>query len=98
LVKKLLASVLDQNLALLPAWTANEDRTAISRTWKFKSFWEAFGFMTRVALAAEKADHHPDWCNSYGVVVIRLSTHDAGGLSRKDIALAQQIDALAATY
>lgn len=54
--------------------------------------------MTRVALAAEKADHHPDWSNSYGVVVIRLSTHDAGGLSRKDIALAQQIDALAATY
>jgi 4a-hydroxytetrahydrobiopterin dehydratase len=61
---------------------------------KFKTFSEAFAFMTRVALAAERAGHHPDWSNSYNTVTIRLSTHDAGGLSDKDIALAEAIDKL----
>ena len=67
---------------------------AISRVFKFKDFSEAFAFMARVALAAEKAGHHPDWSNSYNKVTISLSTHDAGGLSDKDIALARAIDRL----
>nr|WP_295888226.1 4a-hydroxytetrahydrobiopterin dehydratase [uncultured Devosia sp.] len=66
----------------------------ISRVFKFKDFSEAFAFMARVALAAEKAGHHPDWSNSYNKVTIGLSTHDAGGLSDKDIALARAIDRL----
>ena len=94
MVEKLSAAILEASLASLTAWTLNDDRTTISRTFKFKTFSEAFGFMTRVALAAEKAGHHPDWSNSYGVVVIELTTHDAGGLSQKDIDLAQRIDSL----
>ncbi|MDB5615052.1 MAG: 4a-hydroxytetrahydrobiopterin dehydratase [Devosia sp.] len=77
-------------------WTHDQAADAISRVFKFKSFSEAFGFMTRVALEAEKADHHPDWSNSYDSVTISLSTHDAGGLSEKDISLAQAIDKLLA--
>ena len=67
---------------------------AIDHVFKFKDFSEAFAFMSRVALAAEKAGHHPDWSNSYNSVSIRLSTHDAGGLSARDIALAKAIDKL----
>ena len=78
----------------LDGWVHDQAADAISRVFKFKSFSDAFGFMTRVALEAEKADHHPDWSNSYNTVTIRLSTHDAGGLSQKDIALAQAIDKL----
>ena len=78
----------------LDDWAHDQAADAISRVFKFKSFSEAFGFMTRVALEAQKADHHPDWSNSYDTVTIRLSTHDAGGLSQKDIALAQAIDKL----
>jgi 4a-hydroxytetrahydrobiopterin dehydratase len=76
----------------LNGWVLEDEEGAISRTFKFKNFSEAFGFMTRVALAAEKADHHPDWSNSYDKVTIRLSTHDAGGVSQKDIDLARAID------
>jgi 4a-hydroxytetrahydrobiopterin dehydratase len=78
----------------LEGWIYDEDASAIARVFKFKNFSEAFGFMTRVALAAEKAGHHPDWSNSYNSVTISLSTHDAGGLSHKDIALARAIDEL----
>lgn len=79
-------------LAELGEW--HYDADAISRTLRFGNFSEAFAFMTRVALAAEKAGHHPDWSNVYNRVTITLTTHDAGGLTDKDIALAKSIDAL----
>jgi 4a-hydroxytetrahydrobiopterin dehydratase len=76
-------------------WTLAPDGRSIRRTFKFADFREAFGFMTQVALAAEKADHHPDWSNVYNRVEIILTTHDAGGLTARDFALAQEIDAAA---
>ena len=79
--------------AELPDWTFSQDR--IARSFRFADFAEAFAFMTRVALAAEKADHHPDWSNSWNRVDIALSTHSAGGLTALDIALARTIDASA---
>ena len=82
-------------LASLPHWQEVPGRDAIRRSLKFADFNEAWSFMTRVALAAEKADHHPEWSNVYGTVEIVLSTHDAGGLSAKDVALATFIDSLA---
>ncbi|MBO9580372.1 MAG: 4a-hydroxytetrahydrobiopterin dehydratase [Sphingobium sp.] len=83
-------------LAGLPGWTLDDERTGITRSVKFKDFVEAFGFMTKVALLAEKADHHPEWSNVYNRVEIRLSTHDCGGLSKRDMALAGRIDVLLA--
>ncbi|MDX3910121.1 MAG: 4a-hydroxytetrahydrobiopterin dehydratase [Sphingobium sp.] len=80
----------------LPDWTPVNDPDGISRTFSFASFVEAFGFMTRVALLAEKADHHPEWSNVYNRVHIMLTTHDAGGLSQRDVDLAAQINALLA--
>ncbi len=80
-------------LAELAEWTALEDRDAISRTFKFKTFNQAFGFMARAALKAERMNHHPEWFNVYNRVDITLSTHDAGGLSERDIRLAKAIDA-----
>ena len=82
-------------LAGLPKWQEVAGRDAIRRDLKFADFNEAWGFMNRVALAAEKADHHPEWSNVYNRVEIVLSTHDAGGLSAKDVALARFIDSLA---
>lgn len=82
-------------LAALPHWTLAEDGLAITRTLKFADFAEAFGFMTRVAILAEKADHHPEWFNVYNRVEVRLTTHDAGGLSERDLRLASAIDAIA---
>ncbi len=81
-------------LAELPAWTLRADGLAIARTFKFADFSAAFGFMARVALYAEKADHHPEWCNVYNRVEITLTTHDAGGLSQRDVKMAKAIDAL----
>jgi 4a-hydroxytetrahydrobiopterin dehydratase len=83
-------------LAALPGWTVTEGRDAIARRYQFKDFNAAFGFMTRAALAAEKLDHHPEWFNVYRTVDVTLSTHDAGGLTELDIALATQMDAIAA--
>jgi len=77
-------------LASVPGWTRNGD--GIERTYKFADFVAAFAFMSRVALLAEKADHHPEWSNVYNRVEIRLTTHDAGGLSTRDFALAKLID------
>jgi 4a-hydroxytetrahydrobiopterin dehydratase len=71
-------------------------RDAIARTYNFKNFSQAFGWMTRVALVAEKLDHHPEWTNVYKTVSVTLSTHDVGGLSEYDIALAIAMDKLAA--
>lgn len=82
-------------LAALKDWKEVPGRDAIQRNFKFADFNQAWGFMTRVALAAEKADHHPEWSNVYNKVEIVLSTHDAGGLSEKDVALAKFIDSLA---
>ncbi len=80
---------------LLPEWRAVEGRDAIARSFRFPDFSAAWGFMSRVALLAEKADHHPEWSNVYNRVEILLTTHDAGGVSRRDVALAQAIDAIA---
>jgi len=84
----------DAALAALPHWRLREDGLAITRHFTFADFTEAFAFMTRVALLAEKADHHPEWRNVWNRVEITLTTHDAGGLSRRDMALAGAIDAL----
>lgn len=85
----------DAALAGLPGWTLRADGLAIERTFRFDDFAEAFGFMARVALHAEKADHHPEWCNVYNRVEITLTTHDAGGLSTRDVALAGVISGIA---
>ena len=81
--------------ATLPAWTLVEGRDAITRAFRFKDFSEAWGFMARVALLAEAQDHHPEWFNVWNRVEITLSTHDASGLSARDVRLAQAIDAIA---
>lgn len=78
----------------LPDWDYDDARDAISRSFVFADFNEAFGFMTRVALLAEKADHHPEWSNVWNRVEITLTTHDAGGLSGRDIELAEAIETL----
>ena len=96
MVDKLKAKERETGLRSLNGWVYDEAADAISHVFKFKDFSEAFAFMSRVALAAEKAGHHPDWSNSYNSVTVRLSTHDAGGLSAKDIALAQAIDKIMA--
>ena len=83
-------------LAALHEWTHEPVRDGLTRTFRFTDFVEAFGFMTRVAMLAEKADHHPEWSNVYNRVEILLTTHDAGGLSQRDIDLATQIDAMVA--
>lgn len=79
-------------LAGLSGWTLREDGLAITRDFRFADFAEAFAFMTRVAIHAEKADHHPEWSNVYNRVHITLTTHDADGLSQRDVALARVID------
>jgi 4a-hydroxytetrahydrobiopterin dehydratase len=84
----------DAALAGRGAWVLREDGLAITRNLRFADFSEAFAFMTRVALLAEKADHHPEWSNVYNRVSITLTTHDAGGLSARDISMAKSIDAL----
>ena len=94
MAEKLTSKQRDSALRALNGWVYDEAADAISHVFKFKSFSEAFGFMARVALEAQAADHHPDWSNSYDTVTITLSTHDAGGLSQKDVDLAQAIDKL----
>ena len=81
--------------AELPGWVPVEGRDAVKKTFKFKSFNEAWGFMSRVALAAEKLNHHPEWFNVYNRVEITLTTHDCDGLSDLDVKLAQRIDGFA---
>jgi 4a-hydroxytetrahydrobiopterin dehydratase len=76
----------------VPGWAPALDRDALRRDFKFADFSEAWGFMTRVALLAEKFDHHPDWSNVWNTVRIELTTHDAGGLSSNDVRLAQAIN------
>ena len=76
----------------LSAWTALDDRDAITRTFRFKNFNEAFGFMSRIGLKAEQMNHHPEWFNVYNRVEVTLTTHDCGGLSDLDIKLAKFMD------
>ncbi len=87
----------DRRAALdtLDGWDEVGGRDAIEKTYTFRNFSEAFGFMTRVALAAEKMDHHPEWFNVYKTVEVTLSTHDAGGLTSLDIRLAAAMDRMA---
>jgi 4a-hydroxytetrahydrobiopterin dehydratase len=82
-------------LARLSGWSELKGRDAISKKFVFADFNEAFGFMARVALAAEKLDHHPEWSNVYKTVEVTLSTHDAGGLTERDVALAEAMDRFA---
>ena len=79
-------------IAELKGWSAVEGRDAISKSYKFKDFNAAFGFMTRVALKADRMDHHPEWFNVYNRVDVTLATHDAGGVTDKDVKLAKFMD------
>jgi 4a-hydroxytetrahydrobiopterin dehydratase len=81
-------------LADLPEWSLRGDGLAIERTMRFLNFSEAWGFMSRVALLAEKQNHHPEWSNVYNSVSIALTTHEAGGLSERDVTMARAIDGL----
>ena len=81
--------------ARLPGWTMATGRDAIQRTFKFKDFSEAFGFMARAALVAEKMDHHPEWTNVWNRVDVTLSTHSAGGVTELDVKLAEAMDKIA---
>lgn len=84
----------DWALSGLPEWSLRDDKLAIVRKFKFADFSQAFAFMTRVALIAEKRGHHPEWSNVYNWVEITLTTHDAGGLSQRDVDMAGAIDGL----
>lgn len=86
--------------AALPAlsaasWAHEPERDALKKTFRFKNFVRAWGWMSAVALEAEKMDHHPEWSNVYGTVEVTLTTHDANGLTQLDLALARKMDALA---
>ncbi|HYM30421.1 MAG TPA: 4a-hydroxytetrahydrobiopterin dehydratase [Candidatus Cybelea sp.] len=94
MVAKLTAAERAAALKQLSGWREVEGRDAIAKSFKFADFIEAFGFMSRVALAAERMDHHPEWFNVWNRVDITLSTHDAGGLSERDVKLAGLIDKL----
>jgi 4a-hydroxytetrahydrobiopterin dehydratase len=91
-IKKLSDAEVTERLPQVPGWKREGDK--IHRDFRFDNFVSAFGFMSQVALLAEKADHHPEWSNVYNKVSIGLSTHDAGGLSQRDFDLARQIDKL----
>lgn len=94
MVEKLDAAARAALPATLPQWRVLEARDAIARSFRFSDFSAAWGFMARVALLAEAQDHHPEWSNVYNRVEITLTTHDAGGLSARDVTLARAIDSL----
>jgi 4a-hydroxytetrahydrobiopterin dehydratase len=91
----LTANERNESLAGLAGWAFDEGRNGIAKSFKFADFGEAFAFMTRIALEAEKADHHPEWSNVWNRVDILLSTHSDGGVTAKDTALAARIEAIA---
>ena len=95
MAQKLTAEARSAGLGRLHGWTEVQGREAIAKTFTFKNFNEAFGFMARAALVAEKMDHHPEWSNVYKTVSVTLSTHDAGGLTELDIKLAEAMDKIA---
>ena len=92
---KLDATARKAALAKLKGWSEVKDRDAISKKFVFKDFNQAFGFMARAALVAEKLDHHPEWFNVYKTVTVTLSTHDAGGLTERDVKLAEAMNRVA---
>ena len=96
MTEKLDGAARDETLALLLSngWALDESRDAIKKTYVFGNFVEAFGWMTQVAIHAEKLNHHPEWSNVYKTVEVLLTTHDAGGLSPLDVTLAKRMDAL----
>ena len=93
--EKLSPQAVDEALKELDGWNVADGGAAIARTFDFRNFSEAFAFMTRVALAAEKMDHHPDWSNVYKTVEVKLSTHDSGGVTELDVKLARQMNRFA---
>ncbi len=93
-VPELTADEIAALLAAHPEWSLAREGKAIARTFRFKDFSEAWGFMSRVALLAEAQDHHPEWFNVYNRVEITLTTHDAGGLSARDAKMAAAVEAL----
>jgi 4a-hydroxytetrahydrobiopterin dehydratase len=95
MAERLSADARKQALGGIPGWTEVPGREAIGKTFVFKDFNEAFGFMTRAALVAEKMDHHPEWRNVYKTVEVVLATHDAGGVTALDIELARAMNAIA---
>lgn len=95
-MEKLERAAIDERLSGLCGWTLGEGAGSISKAYKFANFVEAFGFMTQAALAAEKLNHHPEWFNVYSKVEVKLTTHDAGGLTELDFKLAGAMDAAAA--
>lgn len=95
MAQKLTADVRKTALGRLPGWSDVSGRDAIARKFTFKDFNEAFGFMTRAALVAEKMDHHPEWFNVYKTVEVTLSTHDAGGVTELDVKLAEAMNRIA---
>jgi 4a-hydroxytetrahydrobiopterin dehydratase len=95
MAERLSADARKQALGGLPGWTEVPGREAIGKTFVFKDFNEAFGFMTRAALVAEKMDHHPEWRNVYKTVEVVLSTHDAGGVTGLDIEFAKAMNGIA---
>lgn len=95
MVEKLTGEARARELRSLDGWSEVDGRDAIEKSFRFADFNEAFAFMTRVALMAEKMDHHPEWFNVYNRVEITLATHDVGGLSARDVTLAKFIDAAA---
>ena len=92
MVEKLVGARRQAALAELHGWAEVEDRDAIRKTYHFPDFATAWGFMSRVALKAEKMDHHPDWSNVYKTVAVTLNTHDAGGLTALDFKLADEMN------
>lgn len=96
MAERLSAEARKSALKSLKGWTEVAGREAIARTFVFRDFNEAFGFMSRAALVAEKSDHHPEWRNVYKTVEVVLATHDAGGVTPHDIALATAMNAIAA--
>ena len=95
MAERLTAEARKAALQELSGWTEVSGREAIARTFTFKDFNEAFGFMSRAALIAEKSDHHPEWRNVYKTVEVMLATHDAGGVTKLDIELAKAMNAIA---
>jgi len=97
-MQKLDAQQVERAMAQLPGWQLDAGRGAISRRFEFGDFGQAFAFMTRIALYAEKNDHHPEWSNVYNRVDVTLTTHDANGLTQRDLDLARHADEAARAH
>ena len=92
MIKKLTKTEVTQKLKRLSGWKMVKGRNAITKTFKFKDSMQAFGWMTAMAIYAEKKEHHPEWFNVYSTVVVTLSTHDSGGVTKQDLEMAQEMN------